>query len=399
MPVRPPLAVLRAAAVSALALACAASTWAGVPAGAAASTSYAVPADGVLKLTGHGYGHGHGMSQYGARGAASKGLSHQQILAFYYPGTVAATAGGNIWVRISADTDGDTRVPVQPTLRLRQVQGQQARDLPTELGGQQVSLWRMRTSGGSTLVEGYTGRWRAFTTLKGAGAFFRSDAKPLTLRLPGGDRAYRGTLRHVSAMTVNVVTLDDLVRGVVAREMPASWAPAAVRAQAVAARTYAAFDRAAHRGRAYHTCDTTSCQVYGGLSSEHPLANAAVTATAGQVRHHGGAPAFTQFSSSNGGWSSAGSRPYLVAKSDPYDGVAGNPHHTWRTTLTRGRVQSAYSSIGTLKRVVVTRRDGNGAWGGRVEEMRLVGSKRTVTVSGTGFRSAMGLKSEWFAFG
>ena len=46
-----------------------------------------MPADGVLRLTGHGYGHGHGMSQYGAQGAALQGLTYQQILAFYYPGT------------------------------------------------------------------------------------------------------------------------------------------------------------------------------------------------------------------------------------------------------------------------------------------------------------------------
>ena len=63
---------------------------------------------------------------------------------------------------------------------------------------------------------------------------------------------------------MNVLRLDDYVKGVVPREMPASWPPAAVRAQAVAARTYAAFDRAAHPTRYYDTCDTTSCQVYGG---------------------------------------------------------------------------------------------------------------------------------------
>ena len=70
--------------------------------------------------------------------------------------------------------------------------------------------------------------------------------------------------------------------------MPASWQPAAVRAQAVAARTYAAFDRAAHTTRYYDTCDTTSCQVYGGVGDEDSRSNAAVDATAGKVLHYGG---------------------------------------------------------------------------------------------------------------
>ena len=51
------------------------------------SESFTVPATGSFTIAGHGFGHGHGMSQYGANGAARKGLTHRQILGFYYPGT------------------------------------------------------------------------------------------------------------------------------------------------------------------------------------------------------------------------------------------------------------------------------------------------------------------------
>src|SRR4051794_622493 len=81
------------------------------------SESYPVPANGVLQLTGHGFGHGHGMSQYGAQGAALKGLTHRQILAYYYPGTTLSTTPGSIRVLISADTDGDVRVLPSTGLR------------------------------------------------------------------------------------------------------------------------------------------------------------------------------------------------------------------------------------------------------------------------------------------
>ena len=140
--------------------------------------------------------------------------------------------------------------------------------------------------------------------------------------------------------------MDDYVKGVVPREMPASWMAEALRAQAVAARTYAAYDRAAHTTRSYDTCDTTSCQVFGGASSEDSRSNAAVVATAGQVVTYGGKPAFTQFGSSSGGWTSAGSMPYLTAKADPYDGFSGNPVHTWTKSVTKAAVQ---------KRVAVAR--------------------------------------------
>ena len=193
--------------------------------------------------------------------------------------------------------------------------------------------------------------------------------------------------------------MDDYVKGVVPREMPTSWEAAAVRAQAVAARTYAAWDRAAHPTRSYHTCDTTSCQVYGGLAAEDSRGNAAVDATAKQVLTYQGKPAFTQFGSSSGGWLSAGSMPYLVAKADKYDGHSGNPVHTWNTTVTRGAIQRAWPSLGTLKRVVVTQRDGHGDWYGRVERMTLDGSKANVIVTGDTFRSRFGLRSSWFNFG
>ena len=89
------------------------------------SETYTVPANGNLQLTGHGYGHGHGMSQYGAQGAALQGLTYQQILAFYYPGTTLATGTGAMRVLISADTDNDVRV--RPGQRAEGAPGEQRR--------------------------------------------------------------------------------------------------------------------------------------------------------------------------------------------------------------------------------------------------------------------------------
>jgi SpoIID/LytB domain protein len=160
------------------------------------------------------------------------------------------------------------------------------------------------------------------------------------------------------------VTLDNYVKGVVPAEMPASWRPEAVQAQAVAARTYAWWSRAQFPDRYYQICDTTSCQVYKGLRREHPAANTAVDATRGQILTYGGEPAFTQFSASSGGRTSAGGFPYLPSKGDPYDAWSGNSVHSWSVKVSETALEKRYPGIGDLKKIKVTSREGGGDWNG-----------------------------------
>ena len=190
--------------------------------------------------------------------------------------------------------------------------------------------------------------------------------------------------------------MDTYVKGVIPAEMPASWHPEAVKAQAVAARTYAAWSRAEAFSRYYQICDTTSCQVYSGVDGEDPRGNSAVAATARQILTHDGEPAFTQFSASRGGWTSAGSVPYLPAQEDPYDGHDANPVHEWEVAVDAGRLEKAYPALGRLKRIRVVSRDGNGEWRGRVWELVLDGSQADRTMSGDSFRWMFGLRSSWF---
>jgi SpoIID/LytB domain protein len=180
--------------------------------------------------------------------------------------------------------------------------------------------------------------------------------------------------------------------------MPASWHRYAVRAQAVAARTYAMFERSSSSARWFDVYDTPRSQVYGGVAAELPASNAAADVTAGQVRTYQGKPAFTQFSSSNGGWTSAGSKdmPYLAHTADPYDGVSANANHDWSTTLSAAAISRAYPAIGKLLRVRVTQREGGGDWQGRVERLVLEGAKGKRPLTGGEFCSTFGLKSTWF---
>ena len=367
--------------------------------------SYWIPVGDRVVVRGHGYGHGHGMSQYGAYGAARQGLTVDQILAVYYPGLTPGTAGGRVRVLVSADTSDDVVVSPVAGLTVRDRGAKTSYPLP-EIAG--VTRWRLGVADGRTVVDFLTDRWQRWQpdgkdALVGDGQF-QAKGQPLTLWTPSGSKTYRGKLRAASPSpgsaardTVNVLSLDNYLRGVIPYEMPASWHPEAVKAQAVAARTYAAWSRAQNRSRYYQICDTTSCQVYGGLDGEHPLANAAVDATARTVLMDGGSPAFTQFSSSSGGWTAAGSASYLVAQEDPYDAHDANPVHDWSVQVDARRIERAYPAIGELRRIRVTSRDGNGEWYGRVNSLQLDGSRADRTVSGDSFRWLLGLRSTWFS--
>ncbi|MCW2831055.1 MAG: hypothetical protein JWP31_1747 [Aeromicrobium sp.] len=367
-----------------------------------------VPSTGRITIKGHGYGHGIGMSQHGAQGAAQRGVTFDKILARYYPGTALGSKSGAIRVLISGDTTDAVTVRPAAGLMFRNVATGKAIPLPATVSGRSVTDWRIvqvsanRTQ--STLQYEADGTFRSYLGTRWTGdGQFEGPAR-ISLVMPSGSVVrYRGAVRSavpakgsVARDTVNVLGIDLYVRGVLAAEMPSGWEPEALKAQAVAARTYGA--RSITASRYYDICDTTACQVYGGAVKETSATDAAVRATAGKIVTYQGAPALTQFSSSSGGYTAAGGAPYLKALSDPYDDFAGNPHHSWTTTVAATTIQRAYPSIGTLRRLEITKRTGYGDLGGRVSSIKLVGSSATVTITGTQARFAFGLKSHWFAF-
>jgi SpoIID/LytB domain protein len=357
------------------------------------------------------------MSQWGAYGAATKGLTHQQILAFYYPGTTLAQATSS-GLRIKISGVSSSGLTVLMSTGLQFTSGSTTVTLGATDGGKPVLQWRLVPSAGGGLAL----QWLVDTTWKTAGSYGNVSGTPSFVNpTSGGVRVARtnGVFRefpdHAQAVrsgstvvTVNATTMEKYLRGVVPNEMPASWLPAALRTQAVAARTYATYEKQHSSSTSSDVCDTTSCQVYDGLADysssgtllathTHPNADAAITATSGVLVMYGGTAAFTQFSAANGGWMSAGTVPYLVAKADPYDGVIPNNAHSWTVSSTslRTTLENARPAIGTLRSIIVTR-DGNGEWGGRIRGVSLVGSTGTAPMGWDTLRSVLGLKSEWF---
>ena len=223
-------------------------------------------------------------------------------------------------------------------------------------------------------------------------------------RVELGGQTYRGgvllRVQGQGVQAINVVDIEDYLRGVVAAEMPASWPAAALAAQAVIARTYAA--ARISPGKPYDTCATEQCQVYRGVRGEHPATDAAIVRTAGQVVVYGGQPAQTYFSSDSGGYVASSEEvwntplPYLVAQPDPHSVAAGGPGAQWTAEVPLTRVQQLAAGygvrLGALSSVEVTRRSASG----RAQQLTLRGAGGSRTLAGAeagGFLRALGAKS------
>lgn len=363
---------------------------------ASADDPFPVPGTATITVEGDGSGHGKGLSQYGAYGAARQGRTAGQILDFYYPGTQVGKTSGKVKVLISADADRDLVVDARSHLTLLSL----ASGRTWRLDRPGATRWRIvRNAAGDSVVSYRRTTWRAWRTVHGDTEVAAGGA-PVTLRAPSGRTSYRGALRSTHEgtrrLTVNVLPMEAYLRGVVPAEVAAAaWPQQAMRAQAVAARTYAAYERTHGTHDAYDLCDTDACQAYGGASAEYPTSDTAIATTAGRILTYAGAIAFAQYSASNGGWTVDGGKPYLVATKDPYEGTSPD-YYGWRAHISARTIEKAYN-LENLSSIGVETRDGHGPRGGRVETVRLESSTGwTGTVTGESFRSHLGLSSTLF---
>jgi stage II sporulation protein D len=350
----------------------------------------AARAASTFYIRGGGNGHGIGMSQYGAYGYALHGADYKAILAHYYQGTALAGTDPGQTVRVllatgRASFSGATRVS-----------GSRARLTPATTYTVKPAGARLTiaTSAGKTV-----GTFAAPLTVTPSA----DPAAPLTVT---GLGSYRGSLQFTPSgagvQTVNAVGLDDYVRGVVSAEMPSSWAPAALEAQAVAARTYAITTTV--DGNGYDLYPDTRSQMYGGVKAETSSTDAAVSATSGQVVTYDGKPVVTYFFASSGGytesiqnvWAGATPEPWLRAVPDPYDNAGQDPYHTWGSQMTLAAAAHRLGRLvkGNLVGIAVTRRGVSP----RIVQAQVVGTRGTSTVTGAQLQGIFGLDDTWATF-
>ncbi|RVW06915.1 SpoIID/LytB domain-containing protein [Prescottella agglutinans] len=355
-----------------------------------------VAAETPITLNGHGYGHGRGMGQYGAYGyAKNQGWSAERIVGHYYGNTTLGRVD-DPWVGVRLIGRDDKRLDVYSPAGLnvagRFFGANSAAHLTPKPGGADV-----------VVTEGCGGReiWRGSTNAPWVDPVNMGGSRPSNehLRMCDGNVPYRGAMGALrdgngAWRTVNRVLMEDYLYGVVPAESVPSWADSggreALRAQAIAARSYAAAER---RYGYAQTCDTQSCQVYGGSAREDRRTTDAVNSTAGTVLKRGNQTVAAEFSSSSGGYTAGGVFPAVID-----DGDVASPNRNWTQTVTAGAIANAFG-VGELHSFEVIGRNGLGADGGRVTRVRVVGSARTVEASGDDARWKLGLKSDWFTVG
>jgi stage II sporulation protein D len=375
-----------------------------IAATAAAAVAVAAPAAQartVYTLTGHGWGHGIGLSQYGALGYAQHGWSYDSILAHYYTGTTLSALPGAVQMRIQL-ASGRTSYAVSGSSRITVVDegGTKTKTIPA--GSYRVergTTGRLRVvdaSSNARVVKHLTGPVRL-----GASQALRVDS---TVGIGWAGDHWHGYLRVIrsgsSLMLVDVVPLEYYLRGVVPSEMPSTWLPAALRAQAVAARSYAVATR--HPSSLFDAYADTRSQVYGPIEHEASSSNDAVAATAHKVLWYNGAVAVGFFSSSSGGWTaseqaawgSSSGQPYLVPVRDRYDGAQGlNPNHTWPTRVFTTRGLARELGVKGKVRSVDLTIDGPSQ---RVTHATFRTGFGNRAYSGPGAEVALGLRSNYF---
>jgi stage II sporulation protein D len=357
----------------------------------------AAPAQAASELVvrGAGFGHGIGMSQYGAMGYAQRGADHATILRHYYTGTQIGGLGGSSEVRALLKTAA--------RIRFSGATGVAA-------GGRTLDPGQTYT-----VVRGLSG---SVTLRTASGRDLGSYAAPLTITgAPAGielrgraanditDGRYRGTLELRPAAiggvsAINDLGLEEYLRGVVPGEMPATWPDEALRAQAVAARTYAI--ATSKHGDGFDQYADTRSQMYTGITGERPATDAAVAATRDEIVVYGTTPIVTYYFSTSGGrtenvensFIGADPEPWLVSVDDPFDAVS--PRHRWTKRMSLRSAQRRLGPLlkGSLRQIEVLRRGRSP----RVVSAEIIGTRGRTQATGPQLRRRLGLFDTWARF-
>jgi SpoIID/LytB domain protein len=327
-------------------------------------------------VSGRGWGHGVGMSQYGALGFANEGWTYDQILGHFYVGAELGPAPVARVRVLVGEAKGAVKLRSEVPFRVRDVFGKTYALAAGELvlG---PKLW-VTVNGAPTELVGPI--------------LFLPGTEPLEL-----DRPYRGQI-EVGVIgqkldVVNVVGLEPYLQGVVPQEMPSAWPDEALKAQAVAARSYALSHRLS--GKGFDLYADVRSQVYGGIRGESPRTTAAVQATKAEVLLWEGKPIDALFHSTSGGRTVDAAEvfgkpvPYLVSVDDPHSDLS--PVNRWGPTpVSEAAVRKGLKLRTPLTALQLTR----GA-SGRVLNVNVATTTGTSNVTGAALRAAAGLRSTW----
>ena len=208
--------------------------------------------------------------------------------------------------------------------------------------------------------------------------------------------------RNSTINIINDIDIEDYLYSVLSGEMGRSSPIEALKAQAVAARSYAICGKGTHSDYGFDLCTTSHCQVYCGRNCEYNEINKAVDETAGEILLYQGQPVPGYYYKNSGGqtqnsedvWNDR--RGYLRSVKDSY-----SPDYPWYWRASFQEIRSALLSSGedpgVIRQIAITKRNQSGYVG----EIKITGSRGSVTLSKEQIRTVLGymnVKSSNFAF-
>ncbi len=213
-----------------------------------------------------------------------------------------------------------------------------------------------------------------------------------------GGKRYPGTIKIVALkdqlFVVNILKIEKYLSSVVGSEMPHKWHIEALKAQAIASRTYAL----KRKGNTLFDLDSTQkTQVYNGLESRTSRTKQAVKNTRSLVLTHQGKLINAVFHSSSGGITENSSDvwkndfPYLVSVKD-FDQI--NPKRNWQKGFSKIQLESIFPETGGIENIEILEKSRTG----RIKELKISGRYGTKLFSGEKFRIRLNLKSTLFRF-
>lgn len=209
---------------------------------------------------------------------------------------------------------------------------------------------------------------------------------------------YRDYIKLISKnneiLVINHVELENYLYGLVPAEMPVSFHREALKAQAVAARSYTLKNINKHKNEGFNLCDTTHCHVYSGFEYENPITNSVVDETRGILAYYNGEVIDAIYHSTSSGvtedsasvW--GGDFPYLKSVEDNFS--KDSPYSSWTISVgfneINNKLKSSGINIGEFQGVEIVEETS----AGRVNKMKIIGTSGEKIISGADFRNLIG---------
>ena len=348
----------------------------------------------AVKFIGGGTDHGVGMSQYGAKFLAEKGFSYPSILTYYYQNTKIEKQESDPTIRakLSASYYGGRIFARGGKWEITGF----AQDLPQD-GSVDVRSGRVTVfDEKGNMINGFDNPGEIILSSQDPATLFEVTYKN------NGFNHYRGKIKvtatSMGLLTINELTMEEYLYGVVPSEVSCFWPEEALKAQALAARSYAF--TSLNSGSSWDVDDTTAYQVYLGYDHESESTNKAVDETKNEYIMFGSTVVRAYFFSSSGGFTENNEdvwggipRPYLRGVESPED----SPYNSWETnSISRERLEYILNSdpdtsVGKLKTIEILKRGVSG----RIMVMKITGDRGEKMVTAQTFKYIVNINLDY----